>query len=178
MEGRSCVLVLASGTSHWPCTNSTASRVACIATGFASDGNCWPRAGSRAIFEDSGDLAPYDAVWLRTYAQGAPLSKRRLRGGHVRLHIHQSARVLVLNLHSPNTRPEALYCHPLLMRTECRPLIASTSKASALLLEKPCPAPSDTRGESNLRVVHLLLTGAPRPISHSSLSLTYLAVLR
>jgi hypothetical protein len=49
---------------------------------------------------------------------------------------------LVPSVHSPNTRLEALYCHPLLTRSECRRVSASTSKASAVLLEKPCPAPS------------------------------------
>lgn len=53
---------------------------------------------------------------------------------------------LVPSLHSPNTHLKALYCHPLLMRSECRRVIASTSKASALLLEKPCAAPSDYPG--------------------------------
>jgi hypothetical protein len=49
---------------------------------------------------------------------------------------------LVPCVHSPNTHLEALYCHPLLTRSECRRASASTSKASAVLLEKPCPAPS------------------------------------
>ena len=53
---------------------------------------------------------------------------------------------LVPSLHSPNTHLEALYCHPLLTRSKCRRVIASTSKASALLLEKPCAAPSDYPG--------------------------------
>lgn len=44
------------------------------------------RDGSRATYESLGDLALHKIVWLRTYAQNALLRKRRVSGGHVRVH--------------------------------------------------------------------------------------------
>jgi len=74
------------------------------------------RDGSRATHESLGDLAPPKVVWLRTLAQVSLSRKRRVSGGHVRLHMTYAAMVRCCPVCiRPTHKPKGIYCDPLLM---------------------------------------------------------------